>query len=176
MNALAARQHNAQAPPLPHHRLHCRHGHYGRILGEADHAGMLRWSLVSDESSSYRTMANTLTMTSFGVRKVDHCDRLTSWPRVQNALMDDPPTSNCRTRELLGSSVSLLATPLRRSSLILRTCFTTSGCRPIWRPCSSSVPLPSETSQGPFSANSHASGARSPLKGTSSVRCKRRSP
>lgn len=57
----------------------------------ADNAGMLEWSLVSNECEEYSELADTITMTSFAVTKDEERDCLISWPRVQNELIGDPP-------------------------------------------------------------------------------------
>ena len=72
-------------------RVHALSGHYNLILERLHNAGMLAWSVIDREESSYTRIANTLTMTSFAVVKDQERDRLISWPRVQNASFPDPP-------------------------------------------------------------------------------------
>ncbi|CAN8063811.1 unnamed protein product [Agarophyton chilense] len=77
--------------PLPTPVLHATKPHYAKLLRRADSSGMLRWSVVEHEDPENFELADMLEMTLFWVTKSLKEDRLTSWPRVQNALLPDPP-------------------------------------------------------------------------------------
>lgn len=76
---------------IPASRVHCLPAQYPLILLRLPQAGMLQWSLIDNEEEQYRSLADSITMTSLAVMKYKARDRLISWPRVQNFSMPDPP-------------------------------------------------------------------------------------
>ncbi len=71
---------------------------------------------MSQESTEWQTIANSLTMTSFSVVKDEKKDRLISWPRVQNSEFLDPskvdlpdPSMFSRLRIAANSKLSAFA-------------------------------------------------------------------
>lgn len=94
----------------------CKSGHYPNFLHAADNAGIVSWSIIRDESSTYSALADTICMTPFAVRKDANHDRMISWQRIQNAHMPDPPYVELSTP---GSFSHLTGPPQARTTAFL---------------------------------------------------------
>lgn len=92
---------NSHSPSLPKPRFHGASNEYLTLLERAHDSGMLHWSSVAQEDDEYRVLADKVEMTLFAVTKDMYCDRLISWPRVQNELLP-PPFVSLPDPSLLG--------------------------------------------------------------------------
>lgn len=84
----------------PRARNYCHKGHYPTVLDRINQAGMLSWSAGKFEDLEYQTLADRITMTLFAVKKDDNCDRLISWPRMQNDFILNAPYVDLPTPNL----------------------------------------------------------------------------
>ena len=77
--------------PLPTPKLYATTTEYLALLAKLEDAGMLHWSVFTDEPPQYTSMASTIEMTLFSVTKSEGRGRLISWPRIQNHATPQPP-------------------------------------------------------------------------------------
>ena len=80
-----------QSRTLPPSKVYASKTEYVALLDKAEHAGMLHWSIDSQDGTADSGYIADIEMTIFSVSKSHSRSRLISWPRVQNEAMPHPP-------------------------------------------------------------------------------------